>query len=139
MKIKLNVYLVLLLVLAALIAVPTAGYAEDGEPYQPLAKWFGVEDGDDAGMIQQLDLPAQVHYGIEIQLREALLDGNQLYLSTYVVSDRIEDLYDLQFGSDVNLLWLGMESFPLEGFVVARSSSVSLRSVRRRSYASSHA
>lgn len=116
MKIKLNVYLVLLLVLAALIAVPTAGYAEDGEPYQPLAKWFGVEDGDDAGMIQQLDLPAQVHYGIEIQLREALLDGNQLYLSTYVVSDRIEDLYDLQFGSDVNLLWLGMESFPLEGF-----------------------
>ena len=33
MKIKWNVYAVLLLVLAAVVLVPTAGRAEDGEPY----------------------------------------------------------------------------------------------------------
>lgn len=116
MKIKSNVYVVLLLVLAAMIAVSTAGRAEDGEPYQPLARWFGVEDGNDEGMIQRFDSPAQAHHGIEIQLREVMLDGNQLYLSTYVVSDRIEDQHNLQFGADENLLLLGMESFPLERF-----------------------
>ena len=113
MKIKWNVYAVLLLVLAAMVLVPTAGRAEDGEPYQPLARWFGVEDGDAEGMIQQLDLPVVSHGGVEVTLRETLVEDQRVYLSLLIAWDQNDEINSVQVGMVEDGLTLGGESYDL--------------------------
>ena len=111
MKIKTMVYPVLLLVLAAMIAVPAVGRAEDGA-LPTLADWFGIED--DQGLIQKLDVPAVSDQGVEMKLNEILIEGSRVYLGLTMISDRIVASHSLQIGEMKDGLRIGDETFTLE-------------------------
>ncbi len=111
MKIKTMVYPVLLLVLAAMIAVPTVGRAEDGA-LPTLADWFGIED--DQGLIQKLDVPAVSDQGVEMKLNEILIEGSRVYLGLTMISDRIVASHSLQIGEMKDGLRIGDETFTLQ-------------------------
>ena len=100
MKIKTMVYPVLLLVLAAMIAVPAVGRAEDGA-LPTLADWFGIED--DQGLIQKLDVPAVSDQGVEMKLNEILIEGSRVYLGLTMISDRIVASHSLQIGEMIEI------------------------------------
>ena len=71
----------------------TGGVFAEDAVYVPLREWFGFEDPE--GLVQAIDLPPVTHHGIEIELREILIENNRVHLSVMVKSDRIEDVNSL--------------------------------------------
>lgn len=92
----------------------TGGVFAEDAVYVPLREWFGFEDPE--GLVQAIDLPPVTHHGIEIELREILIENNRVHLSVMVKSDRIEDVNSLQLGHIENGLRIGLlDSFDLDG------------------------
>lgn len=83
-------------------------FAEDAD-YVPLREWFDFEDPE--GLVQAIDLPPVTHHGIEIELREILIENHRVHLSIMVKSDRIEDVNSLQLGHIENGLRIGLLDF----------------------------
>ena len=110
MKIKTIVYPVLLLVLAAIVAASSAGYAEDGDGLS-LASWLRTKD--DGGMIQTIDLPAVSRQGFDIELQEVLIEDQRVYFSLVIRWDEAADVQSVQIGTIEKGLTIGGESFDL--------------------------
>lgn len=99
-----------LLILFVCCVLAGGVFAEDAD-YVPLREWFDFEDPE--GLVQEIDLPPVTHHGIEIELREILIDYDHVYLSLMMKSDRIQDALSLQLGYLEGALRIGEEKFDL--------------------------
>ena len=98
--------LFMLLILSVLSMYDISAYASPkDENNASLSGWFGITDGSD--IVQEIDLPSITHHGIEMSLKEVLIDEDQVHLLLSVNSDKITSLNSLQITPDQNDLGIG--------------------------------